>query len=139
MLPAFSACCSELIGRWENSVNVSVGAIELDVWLEFQNLSGDVISRAAFGASNQEGRRIFLLQAEQAERLVQSFGTNYIPGFSYDPHCLYYFGPNKQISSVDSCVPECFYLPIFFPEKTSFNFSFICFLKRISVSISETN
>lgn len=85
MLPAFSACCSELIGRWENSVNVSVGAIELDVWLEFQNLSGDVISRAAFGASNQEGRRIFLLQAEQAERLVQSFGTNYIPGFSLLP------------------------------------------------------
>lgn len=85
MLPAFSASCSELIGRWENSVAASVGATELDVWPEFQNLSGDVISRAAFGVSHQEARRIFLLQAEQAERLVQSFRTNFIPGFSLLP------------------------------------------------------
>ncbi|XP_044454035.1 cytochrome P450 72A13 isoform X1 [Triticum aestivum] len=120
MLPAFSASCSELIDRWENLVTVSVGAIELDVWSEFQDLSGEVISRAAFGVTNEEGRRIFQLQAEQAERLVQSFRTNYIPGFSYDPHFPCYFVPNKQISSVDSCVPECF-------------------LNEISVPISETN
>ncbi|CAM0881784.1 unnamed protein product [Alopecurus aequalis] len=85
MLPSFSASCSELIGRWENSATLSVGAIELDVWSEFQNFSGDVISRAAFGVSNQEGRQIFLLQTEQAERLVQSFRTNYVPGFSLLP------------------------------------------------------
>ncbi|XP_044454037.1 cytochrome P450 72A15-like [Triticum urartu] len=85
MLPAFSASCSELIDRWENLVTVSVGAIELDVWSEFQDLSGEVISRAAFGVTNEEGRRIFQLQAEQAERLVQSFRTNYIPGFSLLP------------------------------------------------------
>jgi len=85
MLPAFSACCSELIGRWEDSVTASVGEIELDVWSEFQNLSGDVISRAAFGVSNQEARRIFLLQTEQAERLVQSFRTSYIPGYNLLP------------------------------------------------------
>ncbi|KAF0919791.1 hypothetical protein E2562_031654 [Oryza meyeriana var. granulata] len=85
MLPAFSASCSELIGRWEHAVAASVGKAKLDVWPEFQNLSGDVISRAAFGVGHQEGRRIFLLQAEQAERLVQSFRTNYIPGFSLLP------------------------------------------------------
>uniref|UniRef100_J3L231 Cytochrome P450 n=1 Tax=Oryza brachyantha TaxID=4533 RepID=J3L231_ORYBR len=85
MLPAFSASCSELIGRWEIAVAASVEKPDLDVWPEFQNLSGDVISRAAFGVTHQEGRRIFQLQAEQAERLVQSFRTNYIPGFSILP------------------------------------------------------
>ncbi|KQK08823.1 cytochrome P450 72A13 [Brachypodium distachyon] len=85
MLPAFSASCSELIGKWENLFAVSHGGIQLDVWSEFQNLSGDVISRAAFGVSHQEGCRIFLLQAEQAERLVQSFWTCYIPGYSLLP------------------------------------------------------
>ncbi|TVU35862.1 hypothetical protein EJB05_17769, partial [Eragrostis curvula] len=85
MSPAFSASCSELIGRWENLAADSVGPAELDVWPEFQNLSGDVISRAVFGVSHQEGRRIFRLQAEQAERLVRSFRTNYIPGFSLLP------------------------------------------------------
>uniref|UniRef100_A0ACD5VHH1 Uncharacterized protein n=1 Tax=Avena sativa TaxID=4498 RepID=A0ACD5VHH1_AVESA len=86
MLPSFSASCSELIGRWENSGTLSVGAIvEVDIWSEFQDLSGDVISRAAFGVSNQEGKRIFLLQTEQAERVVQSFRTSHIPGFSLLP------------------------------------------------------
>uniref|UniRef100_A0A0E0MZI5 Cytochrome P450 n=1 Tax=Oryza rufipogon TaxID=4529 RepID=A0A0E0MZI5_ORYRU len=85
MLPAFSASCSELIGRWENAVAASVGKAELDIWPDFQNLSGDVISRAAFGVRHHEGRQIFLLQAEQAERLVQSFRSNYIPGLSLLP------------------------------------------------------
>uniref|UniRef100_A0A0E0JLE5 Cytochrome P450 n=1 Tax=Oryza punctata TaxID=4537 RepID=A0A0E0JLE5_ORYPU len=85
MLPAFSASCSELIGRWENAVATSVGKAALDIWPDFQNLSGDVISRAAFGVRHQEGRKIFLLQAEQAERLVQSFRSNYIPGLSLLP------------------------------------------------------
>jgi hypothetical protein len=94
MLPSFSASCSDLISRWENSASLSVGEIELDVWSELQSLSGDVISRAAFGVTSQEGSRIFFLQTEQAERLIQSFRTNYIPGFSYDPHLLYFFCPN---------------------------------------------
>jgi len=87
MLPAFLACSSELVDRWEKQISASVEPTELDVWPEFQNLSGDVISRAAFGVSYEEGRRIFLLQAEQAERLVQSFRINYIPGFSYGSKC----------------------------------------------------
>ncbi|GJM93842.1 hypothetical protein PR202_ga10433 [Eleusine coracana subsp. coracana] len=74
MNPAFHAeKLKRTSGRWENLVAASVGPPELDVWTEFQNLSGDVISRAAFSVSYEEGRRIFLLQAEQAERVVRSF------------------------------------------------------------------
>jgi len=80
MLPAFSACCSELIGRWENLVGFK-GSCELDVWPELQNFTGDVISRTAFGSSFEEGRRIFQLQGEQAELFMRSLNSSYIPGY----------------------------------------------------------
>ncbi|KAL6614873.1 hypothetical protein ACP70R_037143 [Stipagrostis hirtigluma subsp. patula] len=80
MLPVFSGCCVEMITRWENSLP-SEGSSEIDVWPEFQNLTGDVISRTAFGSSYQEGMRIFQLQGELAERLIQSFQTIFIPGY----------------------------------------------------------
>ncbi|GJM93839.1 hypothetical protein PR202_ga10430 [Eleusine coracana subsp. coracana] len=84
MLPVFSACCIEMISRWESSMS-SEGVSEIDIWPEFQNLTGDVISKTAFGSSYQEGRRIFQLQAELAERLIQSFQTIFIPGYWFLP------------------------------------------------------
>ncbi|KAJ3685045.1 hypothetical protein LUZ61_014209 [Rhynchospora tenuis] len=78
MLPAFSTCCSELVDRWENSVGTN-GSFELDVWPEMQNLTGDVISRAAFGSSYNEGRRIFQLQTEQAKCFTKAVPTLFIP------------------------------------------------------------
>ena len=51
------------------------------MWPEMQNLTGDVISRAAFGSSYLEGRQIFQLQAEQAERLVATIQKIIIPGY----------------------------------------------------------
>ena len=80
MLPVFSTCCAETITKWEDSMP-SEGSLEVDVWPEFQNLTGDVISRTAFGSSYQEGMKIFQLQGELAERLVQSFQTIFIPGY----------------------------------------------------------
>ncbi|XP_068658474.1 cytochrome P450 CYP72A616-like [Aristolochia californica] len=84
MLPAFSASCCELISRWEKSVG-SEGSFELDVWPEIQNLTGDVISRAAFGSNYKEGNRIFQLQREQAKYLVEAADSVYIPGFRFLP------------------------------------------------------
>ncbi|XP_072994579.1 cytochrome P450 CYP72A616-like [Typha latifolia] len=84
MLPSFSTCCTELISRWESSVS-SHGPFELDVWPELRNFTGDVISRVAFGSSYQEGRQIFLLQAELGELVIQSFRTVYIPGYRFLP------------------------------------------------------
>ncbi|KAK9285115.1 hypothetical protein L1049_024300 [Liquidambar formosana] len=71
MLPAFSICCDEMIEKWDKLLG-SAGSCELDVLLEFQNLTGDVISRAAFGSSFEEGRLIFLLQNEQGQLLIRS-------------------------------------------------------------------
>ncbi|KAK3161341.1 hypothetical protein QOZ80_1BG0075920 [Eleusine coracana subsp. coracana] len=85
MMPAFSTCCTELIDRWESKLAGSEGPYEVDIWPEFQNLTGDVISRTAFGSSFMEGRRIFQLQGEQAERLIKAFQYMYIPGFLFFP------------------------------------------------------
>ncbi|CAL4975183.1 unnamed protein product [Urochloa decumbens] len=84
MLPVFSTCCLEMITRWENSMSPE-GSSEIDVWPEFQNLTGDVISRTAFGSSYEGARRIFQLQGELAERLMQSFQTLFIPGYWFLP------------------------------------------------------
>ncbi|KAJ3695272.1 hypothetical protein LUZ60_000649 [Juncus effusus] len=84
MLPAFSTCSDELINKWKNSAG-SDGSFEHDVWPELQNFTGDVISRAAFGSSYEEGRRIFLLQGEIQERLVEAFKIQYIPFNRYLP------------------------------------------------------
>ncbi|CAL9129431.1 unnamed protein product [Musa acuminata var. zebrina] len=95
MLPAFCACCSDLMSRWENLVG-SEACYEMDVWPEFQSFTGDVISRTAFGSSYEEGRRIFQLQAEQAELLIQSIQNLYIPGYMFLPT-----PKNKRIKAVN--------------------------------------
>ena len=80
MLPAFAACANELVARWEGYVE-SDGAKEIDVWPEFQNLTGDVISRSAFGSSFSEGRRIFQLQSEQSSKSSEDDEHFVPPGF----------------------------------------------------------
>jgi len=57
------------------------GSCELDVWPYLENLSGDVISRSAFGSSYTEGKKIFQLQKEQAELVVKAVQSVYIPGW----------------------------------------------------------
>lgn len=84
MIPAFSACCDELVSRWEDLVS-SKGSCELNVWPELQSFSGDAISRAAFGSSYEKGRRIFELQVEQAQLLMQAVQSVYFPGLRFLP------------------------------------------------------
>ncbi|RWR97381.1 cytochrome P450 CYP72A219-like protein [Cinnamomum micranthum f. kanehirae] len=61
------------------------GLCELDVWPEFQNFTGDVISRTAFGSSYKQGMRIFQLQTEQARLLTRSIKSIVIPGYRFLP------------------------------------------------------
>ncbi|KAF8675958.1 hypothetical protein HU200_047458 [Digitaria exilis] len=84
MLPAFAACCTDLVKRWEG-LAADGQPHEVDVWPEMQNLTGDVISRAAFGSSYLEGRRIFQLQGEQVQLVVQAMQKIHIPGYLYLP------------------------------------------------------
>ncbi|CAN6453020.1 unnamed protein product [Victoria cruziana] len=84
MLPSFTTCCSELVQRWEKAISPQ-GLCELDVWEEFRNLSGDIISRTAFGSNYEEGRLIFQMQTEQAKLMIQATRKMFIPGLRFLP------------------------------------------------------
>lgn len=89
MVPAFQISCIGLEERWEKLVSTK-GCYELDIWPEFQNLTGDVISRSAFGSSFEEGKRIFELQKEQAVLVMEAARSLYLPGFRYIPSIYIY-------------------------------------------------
>jgi len=74
MLHAFYQSSNDMISQWERLIGEE-GSCELDVWPYIENLSGDVISRSAFG------KRIFQLQKEQAELVVKAVQSVYIPGW----------------------------------------------------------
>ncbi|CAK9141019.1 unnamed protein product [Ilex paraguariensis] len=80
MLPTMYMNCNEIISEWDVLVPIK-GSCEIDVWPYLGNLTGDVISRTAFGSSYEEGRRIFQLQKEQAQLTSQQLQSNYIPGW----------------------------------------------------------
>lgn len=74
MLHTFYQSSNDMISQWERLIGEE-GSCELDVWPYIENLSGDVISRSAFG------KRIFQLQKEQAELGVKAVQSVYIPGW----------------------------------------------------------
>ncbi|KAK6132572.1 hypothetical protein DH2020_033674 [Rehmannia glutinosa] len=85
MIPAMLLSCSEMIGKWEALVCSSGNSKEIDVWPYLEDLSGDVISRTAFGSSHEEGRRIFELQKEEVKLVLQILQFCFIPGWRHFP------------------------------------------------------
>ncbi|KAL2900154.1 hypothetical protein RDABS01_025236 [Bienertia sinuspersici] len=93
--PAFHMEKLKMINKWEEMVSNS-GSCELDVWPYLDNLSGDVISRAAFGSSYDEGKKIFKLQKEQISIAMKLLQQVYIPGLRFLPTKT-----NKRMKEID--------------------------------------
>ncbi|KAL0328381.1 UNVERIFIED_CONTAM: cytochrome [Sesamum calycinum] len=79
MIPAMFLSCSKMIEKWEASISSCGNSQEIDVWPSLEDLSGDVISRTAFGSSYEEGRRIFELQKEQVKLVLHLLQFSFIP------------------------------------------------------------
>ncbi|KFK38820.1 hypothetical protein AALP_AA3G164700 [Arabis alpina] len=85
MIPTFYKSCNDVVCEWEKLVSSNGSSCEVDVWPWIVNMTGDVISRTAFGSSYKEGQRIFILQMELADLITQALGKNYIPGYRHFP------------------------------------------------------
>ncbi|RDX71479.1 11-oxo-beta-amyrin 30-oxidase, partial [Mucuna pruriens] len=96
MLPIFVTSCNDLIiSKWEGMLS-SDGSCEIDVWPSIQNMTCDVISRAAFGSSYEEGERIFQLLKEQLKLSVKATKKVYIPGWRFLPTFT-----NRRMKEID--------------------------------------
>ncbi|XP_054815656.1 cytochrome P450 72A15-like isoform X2 [Prosopis cineraria] len=97
MLPAFYESCNEMVKRWLRLVSENErGCCEIDVWPFIQSMTGDVISRTAFGSSYEEGQRIFQLQSEQALLTIKVARSVYIPGWRFVPTKL-----NRRLKEIE--------------------------------------
>ncbi|KAH6780698.1 cytochrome P450 [Perilla frutescens var. hirtella] len=91
MLPAFYSSCNDVLNEWEtiamssSSSPQGQGWCELDVWPYLQALTGDAISRTAFGSSFEQGRIIFRLLTEQAQNVFIAARSLSIPGWRFVP------------------------------------------------------
>ncbi|XP_022022012.2 cytochrome P450 CYP72A219 [Helianthus annuus] len=95
MVPAMCLSCHEMIKRWETSFS-DEQSFELDVFPHLQTLTGDVISRTAFGSSYEEGKKIFELQKEIGLLLMHVLQSLYIPGLRFLPNSR-----NKRMVEID--------------------------------------
>lgn len=80
MIPEFLTSSGNMIEQWKKMVG-DEGSSELDIWPEFQKLTADAISRAAFGSNYEQGKRIFQLQKELLQLTIEAMQTVYIPGY----------------------------------------------------------
>ncbi|GFP98838.1 cytochrome p450 72a13 [Phtheirospermum japonicum] len=74
-----------MIEQWKALFSSSDKSRVIDVWPCLENLTGDVISRAAFGSSHEEGKRIFELQKEKVKLVLELMQFIFIPGWRYVP------------------------------------------------------
>ncbi|KAK8527553.1 hypothetical protein V6N12_054759 [Hibiscus sabdariffa] len=84
MLPAFYQSCTDMISKWEKMVSTDSFS-EIDAWPYLVDMTRDVISRAAFGSSFEQGRRIFNLLDNQIDLAIKVLQSVYIPGWRFLP------------------------------------------------------
>ncbi|KAH6774172.1 hypothetical protein C2S51_012576 [Perilla frutescens var. frutescens] len=85
MVPTFLTSCSDMIRGWKEKLVDLEGKFEVDVAIEMQRLTSDIIARAAFGTSFDEVKMIFELQKEQVVLTLEAFYAFYFPGLRFVP------------------------------------------------------
>ncbi|EYU38223.1 hypothetical protein MIMGU_mgv1a005129mg [Erythranthe guttata] len=88
MVPAIRLSCSNMVDKWEALFSSSTdksSCEEIDVWPYLDNLSGDLISRVAFGSSHEQGGKIFELQKDQVKLVLEIMQFIFIPGWRFVP------------------------------------------------------
>ncbi|KAK6132446.1 hypothetical protein DH2020_033823 [Rehmannia glutinosa] len=86
MAPAIGISCSDMVDKLKSMVSSNnEGWCEIDIWPYLEDLTGDVISRTAFGSNHEEGRKIFQLQRDKVKLTLELLQLSLIPGWRYLP------------------------------------------------------
>ncbi|KAL3535819.1 hypothetical protein ACH5RR_004280 [Cinchona calisaya] len=81
LIPMGASSVIEMMDKWFDNGN----EVEIEVAEWFQNLTENIVTRAAFGRSYEEGKAIFRLQARQMELASEAFQKVSIPGYRFLP------------------------------------------------------
>ncbi|CAI9100215.1 OLC1v1037165C1 [Oldenlandia corymbosa var. corymbosa] len=81
LIPMSANSVVEMLEKWFGKNN----EVEIEVSEWFQNLTEDIVTRAAFGRSYEEGKAIFRLQAQQMVLASEAFQKISIPGYRFLP------------------------------------------------------
>ena len=79
-MPMMAKSMEAAVMKWSEGM-CSGGEVEVDVSDWFQNLVEDVITRATFGRSYEEGKAIFELQSQQMVHATEAYQKVFIPGY----------------------------------------------------------
>ncbi|GLT98477.1 hypothetical protein SLE2022_159810 [Rubroshorea leprosula] len=83
LVPAVAKSVTNMLDKWSAMSTSGEAEIEVSDW--FQALTEEVVTRAAFGISYEDGKTIFRLQAQQMLLVVEAFQTVFIPGYRFFP------------------------------------------------------
>ncbi|KAB1209020.1 hypothetical protein CJ030_MR6G010463 [Morella rubra] len=83
LIPVVAKSVVEMLDKWV-AMSES-GEVEIEVFEWFQTLTEDVITRAAFGSSFEDGKAVYRLQAEQMALAADVFQKVFIPGYRFLP------------------------------------------------------
>ncbi|GAB2230683.1 hypothetical protein Droror1_Dr00014965 [Drosera rotundifolia] len=86
MVPAMQFSCELMAQKWEE-ILLNKEHVDIDVWPFLDHLAGDMISRAAFGSSYNEGLQISRIQKEQFALMLAFYRSKLyqIPGWRFLP------------------------------------------------------
>lgn len=76
MLPTMGNATAAMLDKWSTMANSDKVEIEVSEW--FQRLTEEVVTRAVFGSSYEDGKSIFHLQAQQMVSAIESFQKVFI-------------------------------------------------------------
>lgn len=84
LIPVMAKSVVEMLDSWSAKLSDS-GEVEIEVSEYFQTLTEEVITRAAFGSSYEDGKAIFRLQTQQMVLASDAFQKVFVPGYRFLP------------------------------------------------------